>query len=109
MHKLNRRVPKKQRTPEFKRPTHNDFKDSSELKAEKFTGVRKNSLNGEIEIWTEGDLRASISELQLKVNPYAYAEKYAEVFALEGMEVVVIDPTYRGTNTNNLNNLQKGN
>ena len=34
---------------DFKRPDHPDFMDSSELKKAKWSGIRNNSLSGDLE------------------------------------------------------------
>ena len=71
------------KTENFKRPNHNDFKDSAELKKEKFSGVRHNNLSREWEIWTLGDLRAHGPEADRR----GFETAYQEVFACEEVKV----------------------
>ena len=65
----------------FKRPDHPDFHTSSELQKNQFSGVRKNDLTREWEIWTVGDLRAH-GPLE---NQEAFMKAYQEVFALDSV------------------------
>ena len=72
------------RTENFKRPDHNDFKDSSELRKERFSGVRNNSISHEWEIWVEGERKAFGPASDVN----AFAAAYEEVFALKNVEIV---------------------
>ena len=67
----------------FDRPNHADFMDASELRAMKFSGVRHNSISDDIEIWTEGDLRKAISQVERTIRPHAVEEAFAEIFKLD--------------------------
>jgi len=73
---------------EFKRSNHNDFATALELKERKFSGIRHNSLAGTVEIWTEGDLRKSISSLDVIENEYAIEKAIEEVFALNKVRML---------------------
>jgi hypothetical protein len=72
------------KTPEFKRPNHADFKDSFELKKENFSGIRRNSLTREWEIWVEGEVRGHGPEAD--IDAFAYA--YQEIFACNNVAIV---------------------
>lgn len=67
----------------FNRPDHPDFKDSTELKKEKWSGLRMNSLTNCAEIWLLGNLEASVSPWDLAQNPNKVNEEMERVFALE--------------------------
>lgn len=71
-------------TEQYKRPDHNDFRSSEELKKLQFTGVRRNSITEEWEIWLLGDRKAygSVSDVD------AFAAAYREVFALDNVAIV---------------------
>jgi hypothetical protein len=56
---------------------------SSELKKAEFSGIRINNLSQCVEIWTVGDMRASISAFDIEKDPDAVDKKYKEVFAFE--------------------------
>lgn len=73
---------------EFKRPDHNDFATAIELQERKFSGIRHNSLAGTVEIWTNGDLRKSISSLDVIQNEYAIERAMEEVFALKEVRML---------------------
>lgn len=73
--------------PDFKRPTHPDFLDSSELKKIEFTGIRHNSLINAMEIWTLGDLRGSIPDHEVLLYPEKFNALYADIFGLNHVEV----------------------
>lgn len=68
---------------DFKRPTHNDFATAKELRERNFSGIRNNSLNDSFEIWLDGDLKASVSQEALAINPRAIEEAYSTVFMLD--------------------------
>ena len=69
-----------------KRPDHNDFRDSSELKKLEFSGIRKNSITDEIEIWILGEIKEKIHRSQVLVNPKAVEEALARVLALDDVK-----------------------
>lgn len=67
---------------DFHRPSHADFKTTSELTKEEFTGLRHNSLTDRLEIWMLGNIEAEISRVDIKLNKYAVQDKMEEIFAL---------------------------
>ncbi len=71
---------------EFKRPDHPDFLSSLELKQQKWSGIRSNSITQELEIWALGELRGSMPELVAQNFPERWEALYAEVFALHHVE-----------------------
>ncbi len=72
------------KTPDFKRPNHNDFRDSLELRKENFSGVRRNSLTREWEIWILGEIKAHGAEKDID----AFAVAYQEIFACQNVAIV---------------------
>lgn len=68
---------------EFKRSDHNDFATAAELKERKFSGIRNNSIAQTVEIWTEGDLRKSVSTLAVMQDEFAIEKAFEEVFAIK--------------------------
>lgn len=71
----------------MKRSNHPDFMYSSELKKIQFTGIRHNSILDTYEIWTLGDLRASMSRLEAELNPERWEALYSSVFGLDSVKV----------------------
>ncbi len=67
---------------EFKRPDHNDFKTSSELAKDRFSGIRQNSLALTQELWVNGEIKISMAQARVKMDPDAWDREYAEVFGL---------------------------
>ena len=67
---------------DFKRPDHNDFATSSELKERRFTGIRMNSITHEQELWVEGHIQLTMNAELEKKNPKLWHDKYAELFQL---------------------------
>jgi hypothetical protein len=67
---------------DFKRPNHNDFRLTSELHVQSFSGIRRNELAGEYEIWVEGDVLARFSTAVADSNPQAFEDFFKEVFLL---------------------------
>ncbi len=63
---------------DFKRPNHNDFKTSSELRKDKFNGIRHNSITDDLEFWIEGEIIVSSSLGDRKIRPTDFEEKIAE-------------------------------
>lgn len=72
---------------DFKRPNHPDFMDTSELKKEKFSGIRSNSITEDTECWIEGEVVISSSKLARSINPNDFEEKYAEYFGFHSAEI----------------------
>lgn len=66
----------------FDRPNHPDWKDSSELKKDKFSGTRHNRITHEFEIWTLGDLRAHVPVRDRE----ACKKAYEDVFGLNKVD-----------------------
>lgn len=66
-----------------KRPDHPDFMDSSELKKIQHSGVRNNRIGDCIELWVLGEVVKSVSFMEIKFNPNAFNDAYAEHFGLE--------------------------
>ena len=71
-------------TENFKRPDHPDFKDFYELKKEEFSGIRKNSISQEWEIWLEGQIKAHGDERDID----AFAAAYQEVFGCSNVAII---------------------
>lgn len=71
---------------DFKRPLHSDFATSKELSDRKFTGIRHNSINHSQELWTDGDLRLSVSFKEMRLNPRLWDQKYEELFKLHDVQ-----------------------
>ena len=65
---------------DFKRPNHADFKDSSELKKEKWCGIRNNSLSGDLECWIEGEVVFKSTLMELSLDKDNFQKKYGEYF-----------------------------
>ena len=68
---------------DFKRPDHPDFMDSSELRKMEFSGVRYNKIGNCMELWVLGEVVKSVSDTEIKFNPNALNDAYAEHFGLE--------------------------
>lgn len=83
----------KSKEPDFKRPNHADFMDSSELKKIQFSGIRHNSLINTMEIWTLGDLRGSMPDHEVMLYPEKFNTLYADIFGLNHVEVEGTKPT----------------
>lgn len=67
----------------FDRPNHPDFMDSSELKKAEFSGLRQNSISGDMEIWVAGQRRKTVSLVSMQLDKHAVEKAYAEVFGLD--------------------------
>lgn len=68
---------------DFKRPDHPDFMTASELKAIKFSGLRRNEMGLCSEVWMLGEAVITISDEELRRNPKAINIAMEDVFALE--------------------------
>lgn len=68
---------------DFKRPSHTDFMDSSEIRKAEFTGLRHNSLTDTAEIWVLGNIVETITREQILLNPSAINDAYARAFGLD--------------------------
>jgi len=71
----------------FKRPNHADFKTTQELKEEKFSGIRHNSLARWVEIWTLGNIEKVVTDAKIEQDPNAVNRGIEEVFALHAGSV----------------------
>lgn len=79
-----------EKDPEFKRPDHFDFMDFYELRQAKFSGIRSNSMSGEVEIWIEGEIKKVVSKKALDYNPEAaIANALEDVFMLDDISMEV--------------------
>lgn len=77
--------------PEYKRPDHPDFMDFYELRRAKFSGIRANSMSGEVEIWIEGEIRKVVPKEALAYNgEAAIANALEDVFMLD--DIAIGDP-----------------
>lgn len=63
---------------DFKRPDHNDFATTSELRKREWSGVRSNSITQRIEIWVVGELKGEVSN----TDEEGYRKLYAEIFGM---------------------------
>jgi len=70
------------KSEEFKRPNHTDFMTSSELKKDKFSGVRHNSISDMQEIWILGTLSGSMAISEIAISPEKWEALYRDVFGL---------------------------
>lgn len=70
----------KRKEPTFKRPSHPDFKTSSELKQMKFSGVRENNMALEYEFWVLGEIRKTVKYITARKDPLALQKAHMEVF-----------------------------
>jgi len=70
---------------DFKRPNHPDFALSSELKEQKWSGLRHNSLTDTAELWILGEVRGTVSKAQIQLDPLAINKMYEEVFMLDNI------------------------
>lgn len=68
--------------PDFKRPDHPDFMDSSELRKLEFSGVRANKLTQQMELWVLGEVVKTLSMIEANLHPEKWEALYAEVFCL---------------------------
>lgn len=68
---------------DFKRPNHNDFMTDSELRAAEFSGLRRNELACQSEVWLLGDKVVTISDAELRRNPMAVNIAMQDVFHLD--------------------------
>ena len=81
-----------EKDPEGKRPDHFDFMDFYELRRAKFSGIRSNSVSGEVEIWIEGEIKKTVSKEALAYNPEAaVANALEDVFMLDDISMEVPD------------------
>ena len=67
---------------DFKRPDHTDFMSSEELKKAGFSGLRRNNLAGQAEVWICGELTIAITDDELRRNPQAINIAMEDAFAV---------------------------
>lgn len=67
----------------MKRPDHEDFCTTLELKRKEFSGIRTNTLTSRIELWVLGTVEKEISQAQLLINPNAVEEAMSEIFLVD--------------------------
>ena len=72
---------------EFKRPDHKDFMTSTELKETKFSGIRSNSINQDMEMWVAGKLVFRVTVEQRALNPNAWEDAFKDYFAINDVKV----------------------
>ena len=65
---------------DFKRPNHPDFMDASELKKAKWSGIRNNSLSGDLECWIDGEIVFFSTQMELTLDANSFQKKYGEYF-----------------------------
>lgn len=68
---------------DFKRPDHNDFRTSEELRKLEWSGIRGNSITTDVECWIKGEIVFSVSKAEMMTNPLIFEQKYADFFGLE--------------------------
>lgn len=80
----SRYIPFKHNAPteSFRRSDHNDFATSAELKDRAFTGVRDNSVTGNLEFWILGNIEKEVTATAATLNPDWQQEVFQELFAL---------------------------
>ncbi len=70
------------KTGEFKRPDHNDFATTTELKQRQFTGVRDNSITAKLEFWILGEIRKEVDAADVVKDPGWIQTTFQELFHL---------------------------
>lgn len=70
------------KTEGFKRPNHNDFCTSTELRDRKFAGWRANQISNLMELWIEGRVVATCPARKLEEDPAILEKIQAEYFGL---------------------------
>ena len=79
---------KKAESEAYKRPNHNDFATSKELKDREFSGFRLNSITDEVEIWLFGTIERRVSKEEIQRNPVAVEEAMAAIFHMDDLTVI---------------------
>lgn len=90
------------KTPDFKRPNHTDFMDSSELKKLEFSGIRHNNLIQTMEIWVLGEVKGSLPDHEVMLYPEKFNALYADIFGLNEVKVDGVDAKPRVDSLSNL-------
>jgi len=71
-----------------KRPDHPDFMTALELKNHEFSGVRTNSLSGDVEIWKFGGIAKIVRKEMLETHANAaIANALEDVFLLGDVQI----------------------
>ncbi len=71
-----------------KRPDHPDFMTALELKKHEFSGVRTNSLSGDVEIWKFGEIAKIVRKEMLETHANAaIANALEDVFLLGDVQI----------------------
>lgn len=71
-----------------KRPDHPDFMTAFELKKKEFSGVRTNSISGEVEIWKCGEIAKIVPKEMLDTHANAaIANALEDVFLLGDVQI----------------------
>ena len=71
-----------------KRPDHPDFMTALELKNHEFSGVRTNSLSGDVEIWKFGEVAKIVRKEMLETHANAaIANALEDVFLLGDVQI----------------------
>lgn len=70
---------------DFKRPSHPDFMDSTELRKMRFSGIRHNSITDDCEIWVFGYIEAVVTKAELLLNPLAINQAIETSFSLHNV------------------------
>lgn len=66
-----------------KRPDHPDFMTHGELKKHGFSGLRNNSMTGEVEVWAVGELKETVPKTALILDAQlAIAQAIERVFGI---------------------------
>jgi hypothetical protein len=81
MYKLGN--PGKIETGEFKRPDHSDFATMDELREKGFNGQRINGKNKDWELWVNGRVVKTVSEVTYSNAPETIPLAYADFFGME--------------------------
>jgi len=76
-------TPQGEMSQDFQRPNHPDFMSGSELTKIEFSGIRENSITGDVEIWTAGDLRFHMDKKLAEKYPEKFAEAYGRIFQID--------------------------
>lgn len=78
---------------DYQRSNHPDFATAGELRNMQFTGMRSNSITDDMEIWESGEIKATVTQRQIAMNPNAIQRAIEDVFSLH--EVVPDIPELR--------------
>lgn len=71
---------------DFKRPNHNDFKDSAELRKENFSGIRHNSITDNMEFWIDGRIEFEMPAQDFLSQQDLWKQKMADCLGLTKVE-----------------------